>query len=671
MKKYTISQEVLDEANKVSTLQSELLNLSSSNVNEVASRLKNLNLYQFLRNVFITAEYRPFEIPHLVSLCSKVSNLKPLILQTLSNPRILNLEQMYFISKCRDAGIISNDEVKEAVEGKIMDEEIFKSCFFNDKSPELIPLEGEDIEKPIHDDDPQTLEKLIKEKRGYQIDYRIPPSMQFGCHFLRNQPTLIQYAAFCGSVKVVKYLLEHGANLDLKDLNGRTLAQFAVAGGNKEIIALFKERRVEFIGTMKYAVRFHRNELFEYIEDDPIPILHHCTASNNVELVLKCLENGSDINQPDKLDSNTPIGVAAEFNALDVLHIYMNIKNVNVNAKNKYGSTALHIASKNDFIEFVRVLLTHELIQPRLTDEQGKMALHVAAENGHIDVVQLFLENGCVTVNSRTNYGATPLHMAIYNGEVELAHFLLTVNGVDIEATTLTDETPIHFAAQHNRVGAIELLLASGADPNVHDKDGWTPLHYATQNVYMEALQKLLLSEKIDVNARNRAGWTPLHIASKMGNAEIVEILLATNQIKINEADNDGWTALHFASKTGIPEVVASILKYPGIEINKPDKAGWTALHDAVKYQNHQVVEMLLSQPGIDVNARTLMQWVPLHIAYLNHDQVTKDLLLSMPGILKDPKDSEGRSPEDLGKIPVFGGEMVDEYATMVYFNGA
>ena len=103
MKKYTISQEVLDEANKVSTLQSELLNLSSSNVNEVASRLKNLNLYQFLRNVFITAEYRPFEIPHLVSLCSKVSNLKPLILQTLSNPRILNLEQMYFISKCRDA----------------------------------------------------------------------------------------------------------------------------------------------------------------------------------------------------------------------------------------------------------------------------------------------------------------------------------------------------------------------------------------------------------------------------------------------------------------------------------------------------------------------------------------------------------------------------------------
>ena len=118
-------------------------------------------------------------------------------------------------------------------------------------------------------------------------------------------------------------------------------------------------------------------------------------------------------------------------------------------------------------------------------------------------------------------------------------------------------------------------------------------------------------------------------------------------------------------------KILKLMFEKAGIEINKPDKAGWTALHDAVKYQNHQVVEMLLSQPGIDVNARTLMQWVPLHIAYLNHDQVTKDLLLSMPGILKDPKDSEGRSPEDLGKIPVFGGEMVDEYATMVYFNGA
>lgn len=672
--------EFLAETKKVIELQSLLMNLKGKNINKIIEQLTSspdFNIFQFVHNVFIAAEYRPFSIPELVELCLHIKHLNSLLLQILSNPKILNIEQMYFLSACRDAGIITDEQIRDAIYEKSYDEELFKSCFYNTNAPELIPLKGEDIEDAIRSDSISKLEECFSKNQFYQIDYRIRPSIQYGCHFLRSQPTLIQYAAFCGSLNIFKYLLEKGANIDLKDLNDRTLAQFAMAGGNKEIIDILKSRRVDFRGTMKFAARFHRNDLFEFIDDDPIPILHHCTASNNVDLILRCLDHGSNVNQPDLLNSNTPIEIAAQFNSLDALQIFLHHRLVNVNAKNKDNQTCLHIASGNDYVEFVRLLINNDFVQQRLTDSKGRMPIHIAAENGHVDVVELFLMKGNVTVNARTDYGATPLHMALETGDLPMIEYLLDCKGVDAEAKTLTFETPIHCAAQNRRSKAVHLLLArADVDPNPRDKDGWTPLHYSTQNCDVETIEILLSSDKTNINIQNAMGLTPLHLAAKMGNAEIIDLLLNSpdKDIDINIADKDGWTALHFASKSGNPDVVNSILAYKGkskININATDNAGWTPLHDAVKYQNHDIIEILLQQDGINVNATTKSKWVPLHIAYLNHDQKTKDLLEKMDGIIKDAKDSEGRTPEDLGKIPVFGSEE-NEGSTpkMIYFNG-
>lgn len=670
-----LSPEVIEKVNKVASLQTLLLNISNENLDDVINRLTStdLNIFQLLHNVMIVAEYRPFSIPNLVQLCSHIENIKPLLLRKLSNPKILNLEQIYFLSKCRDAGIIQDNEVIDSIEGKSYDEEIFKSCFFNNGESDLIPIDGESIEEAIRHDSISELEACFNENQYYQLDYRIRPSIQFGCHFLRNQPTLIQYAAFCSSFNVFKYLLEKGANIDLLDLNNRSLAQFAMAGGNKDIIELLKQKRVSFNGVMKFAVRFHRNDLFEFVDDDPIPLLHHCTASNNVSLVLNCIEHGLNVNQPDILNSNSPIEVAAFFNSLDCLEIFLNHRLVNVNAKNKDGQTALHIAASKDFIEFVHLLLDNELVQTRLSDIKGRMPIHVAAENGHVDIVQLFFEKVHMPINVRTDYGSTVLHLALNSGDLPMIKYLLGVEGIDIEARTLRDETPLHCAAQGQQSKAAYLLLAHNVDPNVKDADGWTPLHYATQNSDQETVEILLACEKTDINVRNNSGWTPLHLASKKGDFEIVQMLFEANgkKIDINLGDNAGWTALHFASKSGNPEIVDAILHYPGVNINIEDQAGWTPLHDAVKYQNHDVIRILLNNPQINVNAKTKSMWVPLHIAYLNHDQETKTMLEQKPGIIKDAKDSEGRTPEDLGNIPLFGSEEIDDSAPKLhYFNG-
>ena len=75
-------------------------------------------------------------------------------------------------------------------------------------------------------------------------------------------------------------------------------------------------------------------------------------------------------------------------------------------------------------------------------------------------------------------------------------------------------------------LATIENCLRKGADINAKDKDGYTILIRATQNIKINIVH-FLLRKGADVNAKNTIGNTPLHIAGFLGNAEIIQLLLA------------------------------------------------------------------------------------------------------------------------------------------------
>ena len=81
----------------------------------------------------------------------------------------------------------------------------------------------------------------------FDVNERIDVCPFERCDFVNHRPTMIQYAAFYGAVKCFKWLLLNGADLFKRDdprwndglqLQGHGLAEFAVAGGNTEIIRL-------------------------------------------------------------------------------------------------------------------------------------------------------------------------------------------------------------------------------------------------------------------------------------------------------------------------------------------------------------------------------------------------------------------------------------------------
>ena len=115
----------------------------------------------------------------------------------------------------------------------------------------------------------------------------------------------------------------------------------------------------------------------------------------------------------------------------------------------------------------------------------------------------------------------------------------------------LLDEKKIALiqASQEGHGGIVQALLASGAEIDHQDEDGWTALYMASQNGH-EGVVQALLAEGADIDHQSKNGWTALYMASQNGHAGIVQALLAKGA-EIDLQNNEGATALYIASQQG------------------------------------------------------------------------------------------------------------------------
>jgi len=95
--------------------------------------------------------------------------------------------------------------------------------------------------------------------------------------------------------------------------------------------------------------------------------------------------------------------------------------------------------------------------------------------------------------------------------------------GVDPNILSELRFTSLFIALSSGHPEVVEFLLEHGADPNIKNNDGSTPLHYAADN---SKVVEVLLEHGADLNIRDKYGATPLHDAAENGHPEVVELLL-------------------------------------------------------------------------------------------------------------------------------------------------
>ncbi|KFV61106.1 Ankyrin repeat and protein kinase domain-containing protein 1, partial [Dryobates pubescens] len=283
----------------------------------------------------------------------------------------------------------------------------------------------------------------------------------------------------------------------------------------------------------------------------------------------------------------------------------------------------------------------------------GLTSLHLQVMQGTVEKVKFLL--GCkADVNRRALCGYTPLVLAVQRRSPELCSALLE-RGADPNVADDEGWTPLHFAAQS---GDDRLLLASqGADLERKQKNHRTPLHVAVERgkfrvvhcllkrgacvnsldqnrcsaLHLAAARgKYLICEKLikhgaNVELRTDKGWTPLHLAAFKGHVEIIH-LLKDGQAKLNARGGMGWTPLHLATRYSEEPVVCELLRC-GADPNVAEKSEWAPLHLAVQRGSFLTVINLLACKA-DVNAKNKVGWTPLHLAVLKGNMAIIKTLL-------------------------------------------
>uniref|UniRef100_A0A3Q3AJJ4 Ankyrin repeat domain 61 n=1 Tax=Kryptolebias marmoratus TaxID=37003 RepID=A0A3Q3AJJ4_KRYMA len=180
--------------------------------------------------------------------------------------------------------------------------------------------------------------------------------------------------------------------------------------------------------------------------------------------------------------------------------------------------------------------------------------------------------------------------MAEFSGSSKLPYFCCSFQSFAV--------LPLHLAASYRRAQSMRSLLSAGADAEVKDRLGRTPLHLviidwptiqtsspkSTSKLRAaETCLRLLCEHGVNVNAQVRGHLchqTALHLSVRYRAPSAVQIL-SSYGADVNAVDASGMTPLHMAAGTLLKDITASLIKL-GADINKMQHSGNTPLHLAV-----------------------------------------------------------------------------------------
>jgi len=129
-------------------------------------------------------------------------------------------------------------------------------------------------------------------------------------------------------------------------------------------------------------------------------------------------------------------------------------KGAEVNAKLRYGTTALSYAADRGHLEVVKVLVEHGAELNIKDTFYNSPPLSWAAYNGHTEVVKFLLEKGAEGKE-------TVLMSGVENDNLEMVKAALAVGGIKEETLT----SALARATQANKTEIIEALKKAGAAP--------------------------------------------------------------------------------------------------------------------------------------------------------------------------------------------------------------
>ena len=224
--------------------------------------------------------------------------------------------------------------------------------------------------------------------------------------------------------------------------------------------------------------------------------------------------------------------------------------------------------------------------------------LYYAAFCGLYDVAEHLIMKHPEQVNARGGLLLAPLPAALYNEHFCVANLLYS-HGAVVDVRGDGERTPLYVASS-GQVVVLRWLLDHGADINVRNPYGISPLSSAAYTLHDDAVQ-VLLEHNADINSQCNAGKTPLYWATcgrSEGKVSDTVRRLLEHGADPNICDNDHSTPLHEASTRGLLEA-ARLLLSSGAKVDAKNKWGRTPFLLAALNGCYEITKLLLEHGAV------------------------------------------------------------------------
>uniref|UniRef100_A0A8D0KYA7 Ankyrin 3 n=1 Tax=Strix occidentalis caurina TaxID=311401 RepID=A0A8D0KYA7_STROC len=222
--------------------------------------------------------------------------------------------------------------------------------------------------------------------------------------------TPLHIASQRGNTDVAQQLLHHKADVNVKDKQSKSPLHFAAERGDK----------------------------------------------TTVEILLNA---NADPNAQDK-EKKTPLHTAAVRGHLSIVKVLL-AKKGRFGAKDMDGCTPMHYAAIKGNTEIVKILLTSG--KNKNIDDRNiwrKTALHISAEHGHSDLINLLLSHGAA-INALDSSKDTPLHCACKAGHFNAANSLINWSQgekANLLAANSLKKTPLQVAESNKTENQAQIV---------------------------------------------------------------------------------------------------------------------------------------------------------------------------------------------------------------------